>query len=246
MNLRKIIVVGATSAIAQQCLRRWLVQPAQVVLVGRHEERLAAVARDLAVRSPASRVETATLDFSDPRQIQEWVAAQPGPIDLALVAHGSLPAQQDCQQDLAVAAAALGLNGVSPALFAEALATAMQSGRRGTLVLLGSVAGDRGRKSNYTYGAAKGLLERYAEGLQHRLAGSGVQVCLVKPGPTRTPMTAHLLDSGLPLAEVSEVADVIVRGVDKGRSVIYAPGKWALIMLVIRHLPRLVFNRLDI
>ena len=85
-----------------------------------------------------------------------------------------------------------------------------------------------------------------AQGLQHRLAGSGVQVCLVKPGPTRTPMTAHLLDSGLPLAEVSDVAEVIVRGVEKGRAVIYAPGKWALIMLVIRHLPRLVFNRLDI
>ncbi len=246
MDLRKIIVIGATSAIAQQCLRRWLAEPAQVVLVGRSEERLEALAQDLAVRSPASRIETAILDFNDPQQIQDWVGAQSGPIDLALVAHGSLPAQQDCQRDLVLTADALALNGISPALFAEALAGAMQTSRGGSLVLVGSVAGDRGRKSNYTYGAAKGLLERYAQGLQHRLAGSGVKVCLVKPGPTRTPMTAHLLDSGLPLAEVSDVADAIVRGVEKGRAVIYAPGKWALIMLVIRHLPRLVFNRLDI
>jgi short-subunit dehydrogenase len=246
MELRKIIVIGATSAIAQQCLRRWLAQPAQVVLVGRSEDSLQTLAQDLAVRSPASRIETATLDFREPQQIQDWVAAQPGTVELALVAHGSLPEQEECQQDLTAAADALSLNGVSPALFAEALAGSMQANGRGTLVLLGSVAGDRGRKSNYIYGAAKGLLERYAQGLQHRLAGSGVQVCLVKPGPTRTPMTAHLLDSGLPLAEVSDVAEVIVRGVEKGRAVIYAPGKWALIMLVIRHLPRLVFNRLDI
>lgn len=246
--MQKIIVIGANSAIASQCLRRWLVQPAEVLLVGRNQESLQRLAQDLAVRSPDSRIQVATLDFQSPADIDELIAScvEEQPIDLALVAHGSLPAQEDCQQDLSCAQQALALNGVSPALFAESLSGAMERAGGGTLVLIGSVAGDRGRKSNYVYGAAKGMLERYAQGLQHRLAGGAVKVCLVKPGPTRTPMTAHLVDSGLPLADVAEVADTIVKGVEKGKPVIYAPGKWALIMLVIRHLPRMVFNSLDI
>lgn len=229
-------------------MRRWLAEPAELVLVGRNEARLQSLAQDLVVRSPASIVHTAVIDFTDPQRIQAFVAEQTAsaPIDLALIAHGSLPEQAQCQGNLGPINEALALNGVSPALFAESIATAMINAGSGTLVLIGSVAGDRGRKSNYIYGAAKGLLERYAEGLQHRLAGTGVTLCLVKPGPTRSPMTAHLIDSGMPLADTADAAELIVKGVGKGKAVIYAPGKWALIMWVIRHLPRSIFNRLDI
>ncbi len=248
MKLRKILVIGATSAIATECVRRWSDQAVELVLVGRSDNRLQRLEQDLAVRSPLSKIKTVVLDFMAPEDIQAFVAGQAkdGPIDLAMIAHGSLPEQEECQQDLRRVDQALTLNGVSPALFAEAISAAMVEHGQGTLVIVGSVAGDRGRKSNYIYGAAKGLLERYAEGLQHQSSHSGVTLCLVKPGPTHSPMTAHLVDSGLPLADLSDVADVIVKGVDKGRAVIYAPGKWALIMWVIRHLPRFVFNRLDI
>ena len=112
--------------------------------------------------------------------------------------------------------------------------------------MIGSVAGDRGRRSNYVYGAAKGLVERYLEGLRHRLAGTGVRVVLVKPGPTDTPMTAHLKSAGVRLAPVEQVAADIVRACDRGRAVVYTPAKWALIMAVIRNLPRAVFDRMDI
>jgi len=122
----------------------------------------------------------------------------------------------------------------------------MERSKGGRLVVIGSVAGDRGRKSNYVYGAAKGMLERYVQGLQHRLAGSGVRVSLVKPGPTATPMTSGLDGVGVTLAKVEDVAAAIVRGVKRGKPVIYAPGKWLVIMLVIRHLPRFIFNKLDI
>jgi decaprenylphospho-beta-D-erythro-pentofuranosid-2-ulose 2-reductase len=242
------LVIGATSAIATQCVRRWLADPAELVLVGRNEQRLQSLAQDLMVRSPESVVHTAVIDFTDPQGIQAFVAEQAtqAPIDLALIAHGSLPDQAECQGNPGLVDQALTLNGVSPALFAESIASAMINAGSGTLVIIGSVAGDRGRKSNYIYGAAKGLLERYAEGLQHRLAGTDVTLCLVKPGPTHSPMTAHLIDSGLPLAQASDVAELIVKGVGKGNAVIYAPGRWALIMWVIRHLPRFVFNRLDI
>lgn len=246
----KIVIIGATSAIAEHCARLWLArQPAELVLVGRDAEKTALVAADLGVRSPESEIGCRRLDFTDPAQIAALAAeiAAAGPIDTVLIAHGNLPDQAACRQDLAANAAALLINGVSPALFAEAFAGRLEAQGRGTLILLGSVAGDRGRKSNYVYGAAKGLVTRYAQGLQHRLAGSGVRVVLVKPGPTDTPMTSHLKQQGgMRLASVESVAAEIVAGAASGRQVIYAPAKWRLIMLVLRHLPFFVFRRLDI
>lgn len=168
-----------------------------------------------------------------------------GGADLVLIAHGVLPDQPACEQDLAACRAALEVNALSPVLFAEAFARCMAVRGRGTLAVIGSVAGDRGRKSNYVYGAAKGMVDRYLQGLRHRFAGSGVKVAIIKPGPTDMPMTAHLKGS-TSLAPVDEVARVIVDGLERGREVIYAPGKWRVIMLVIRHLPGFVFNKMNI
>ena len=136
--------------------------------------------------------------------------------------------------------------GYHPCSMPRLLPRRWQEANHGTIALIGSVAGDRGRKSNYVYGAAKGLVTRYAQGLQHRFAGSGVKVVLIKPGPTDTPMTAHLKGKGAKFAPVEGVAKQIVEGVEAGKQVIYAPGKWWLIMMVIRHLPNFVFNRLEI
>ena len=129
-------------------------------------------------------------------------------------------------------------------LFAEAFVQRMAHQAGGTVALIGSVAGDRGRKSNYVYGAAKGLVERYAQGLQHRFGAGPLTVVLVKPGPTATPMTAHL--PGAKLAPVEHVARDIVAGIARGQAVVYTPGKWRLVMLVIRHLPAFIFNKMDI
>ena len=246
---RRLVIVGASSSIAEHCLRLWLARgPADVVLVGRDEARLAMIADDLNVRSPASAVAVRTVPFDDPDAIRGLVdsLASDGPIDVALIAHGTLPDQRRAQADPRACADALQINGVSPVLFAEAFAAQMQRSGSGTIAVIGSVAGDRGRRSNYVYGAAKGLVDRYMQGLQHRFAGTRVRIVLVKPGPTDTPMTLHLKDSGTRLAPVEEVAAAIVRGIESGRPVVYAPRVWGAIMLVIRHLPRAVFNRLDI
>ena len=211
-----------------------------MVLVGRDQAKTERVAQDLRVRSPESIITVQTTDFLNPSRIREWadhVVAEGLP-DIVLIAHGSLPDQMACQHDLELCEEALAVNGVSPVLFAEAFAGHMQRANRGTLAIIGSVAGDRGRKSNYVYGAAKGLVTRYAQGLQHRLAGTNVKVVLIKPGPTDTPMTADLKGQGAKLASVGDVARMIVDGIAQGRPVVYAPGKWALIMMVIRHLPR--------
>ncbi len=246
MARQGIVIIGATSAIAEHCARLWVEQPVDLVLVGRDAARLQAVAEDLRVRSPQSAIDVRQVDFHEPSAIAALAAglAAQRQIDIVLVAHGNLPEQRACEQDPGAARDALQVNGVSPALFAEAFAGQLERQQHGTLAVIGSVAGDRGRKSNYVYGAAKGLVERYLQGLQHRFARSAVKVVLVKPGPTATPMTAHLPQRGL--APVDAVARRIVAGIAAGAPVVYAPSKWWLIMMVIRHLPRFVFNKLDI
>uniref|UniRef100_Q47FC6 Short-chain dehydrogenase/reductase SDR n=1 Tax=Dechloromonas aromatica (strain RCB) TaxID=159087 RepID=Q47FC6_DECAR len=246
---KRIVIIGATSAIAEQCARLWAKEnPSEMVLVGRNQEKIERVASDLKVRAPDTTITCIKADFLDPNQIQTLVEQiyKAGNVDIALIAHGSLPNQEACQCDLNLCREAMDVNGISPVLFAEAFATHMQKTNSGTLAVIGSVAGDRGRKSNYVYGAAKGLVTRYVQGLQHRLANTDTKVVLIKPGPTDTPMTAHLKQSGAKLAAVDRVASEIVRGIANGQMVVYVPKIWNVIMMVIRHLPHFVFRRMDI
>ena len=246
---RRIVIVGATSAIAEHCARIWAQsETIDLTLVGRDTTRTERVAADLRVRSPLSDIRVVQAGFLDPIAVQaatDAIFAQ-GVVDTVLIAHGSLPEQTTCQNNLAACWEALEINGVSPVLYAEAFAKRMAQENCGTLALMGSVAGDRGRKSNYVYGAAKGLVTRYAQGLQHRFAGSGVKIVLIKPGPTDTPMTAHLKAGGAKLASVEEVAQKIVDAIEQGKTVAYVPGKWKIIMWVIRHLPSVIFNKMNI
>jgi short-subunit dehydrogenase len=246
---KRIVIVGASSLIAEHCARLWAknIQP-DFVLLGRNKNKLESVSADLQVRSPKSNIETICLDFTQAQVIKNVADKifQTGPVDIALIAHGTLPDQQECQDNLALNQEALIVNGISPALFAEAFAGHMERANHGSLAIIGSVAGDRGRKSNYIYGSAKGLVTRYAQGLQHRLANTNVYIGLIKPGPTDTPMTSHLKSKGLKMSSVTEVAQCIVDGIAKRQRVIYAPKKWALIMMIIRHLPDFIFKRMDI
>jgi short-subunit dehydrogenase len=230
-------------------MRRWAAaEPTEFVLVGRSRERLDAVVDDLHARNPGTRAKAVEFDFSptgDIALLLEGVFAD-GEIDVALIAHGSLPSQASIQGDLAAVRAALEINAIGPALFVEALADRMLRVGRGRLAVISSVAGDRGRRSNYVYGAAKALLSAYTEGVWHRLAGSGVTVTLIKPGPTATPMTEQLRSAGARLASADAVAASIVAGVDRGAPIVYAPPIWRLIMTVVRSIPRAVFRRLPL
>jgi decaprenylphospho-beta-D-erythro-pentofuranosid-2-ulose 2-reductase len=244
----RIVVIGATSAIAEHCCRLWVEREAcDLVLVARDVAKAGRVAEDLRVRSPASTIAVVGADFLDTAAIGRLAAETAArPIDIVLIAHGMLPEQKQAEGDLVLCRDTLEVNAVSPALFAEAFAGQFAKAGRGTIALIGSVAGDRGRKANYTYGASKGLLARYAEGLEHRFAGTSVSVVLIKPGPTDTPMAASHRARGLRVASVEQVARAMVRGIDAKRPVVYAPARWALIMLVVRHLPRFIFNRLNL
>jgi short-subunit dehydrogenase len=189
-----------------------------------------------------------TADFVNPSVIQQTVSTivAQAPVDVVLIAHGMLSDQATCQEDVLTCDGALQVNGVSPVLFAEAFAKPMVAANHGTIAIIGSVAGDRGRKTNYVYGAAKGLVSRYAQGMQHRLAYTGVKVVLIKPGPTNTPMTIDMKAKGQKMASVEDVALDIVKGIAAGKPVVYTPGIWQVIMLLIMHLPRIVFNKMNV
>jgi short-subunit dehydrogenase len=247
--MRRIAVLGATSGIAQACLRAWVANEGEhglaLRLVARDPERLARVGDDLSARSSSVTVTTHVGDLVDADAVAHAVDAvfADGPVDVVLIAFGTMPPQSEADADVHVAADLLTVNGALALLAAHLVTLRLVEQGRGALAVLGSVAGDRGRQSNYLYGAAKAMVATGVAGLQHRVAGSDVSITLVKPGPTATPMTDHLRGGGLGLAKVETVAGDIVRAVDAGRPVVYTPRRWRLIMTVIRMVPRRVFER---
>lgn len=247
-TFERVIVFGATSAIAQAVARTLATRGAHLHLVGRDATKLEAVRSDLLARGAAAAT-VAVADLDDPAlhaSLVEGAWAALGEPDAALLAQGMLPDQAACEADPALAHAATVANFLAPASLLAELANRFQAQGHGTLVAIGSVAGDRGRKTNYVYGAAKGGLATFLQGLRGRLHAHGVQVLTVKPGFVDTPMTAHLPKGGPLWASAERVGDGIVRAMERGASEVYVPGFWRLILLVLRHLPEAIFIRLKI
>lgn len=242
--MKHIVVVGATSAIAEHCMRLWQAHtPIRFELVGRNKEALTHLAQDLSNLQPRTVCHIHTLDFLDPAAIAKLAdqITQNGVMDLVFIAQGWLGSQDTCQHDLSYCKNMLEINAISPLLFAEAFAAQMEKVNKGHLALVGSIAGERGRQSIYVYGAAKACMAHYVQGLQHRFANTAVSVSLIEPGPTKTPMTSHLTR---PLAPVTQVAKTIVKGLAAKQRVIYAPVKWRLIMWVARNLPTRLWEQI--
>lgn len=247
--MKRICIVGATSTIAEYCAREWVSrEPVELILVGRDEKKLKLVAKDLRVRNKEAKISVIELDFSKPKNIDQCVAEVTAKkhLDVALIAQGFMTEQSAAQANLTVVKQVVDTTATSVVLFAESFAKRLEIQGSGKLAVIGSVAGDRGRKSNYVYGSAKALVATYVNGLAHRFAGTNVGVTLIKPGPTRSSMTAHLAEQGARLAEPSKVAADIVKGIEAGKSVVYTPPIWRVIMLVIRHLPQGIFHRLNV
>jgi short-subunit dehydrogenase len=248
--MKNILVIGATSAIAEHCARRWATRGTKLFLVGRNAERLAMIADDLRVRAgSADCIATFVLDANALASHQPMLEAALGflgQLDGVLIAHGSLPDQQACEASVDMMLAEIANNGVSVIALAARLANVLEAQRSGCLAAIGSVAGDRGRQSNYTYGAAKALVDRFFEGLRNRLAPAGVSVLLIKPGFVDTPMTASFAKGGPLWATPERVAGEIVAAMDSGRQVLYTPWFWRWIMLIIRHIPERIFMRMKL
>lgn len=240
--MTRVLVLGATSAIAQQISRLYAARGAALFLVARDEERLRAVADDLRVRGAS--VETAVADLDDPARHEE-VLRRADPLEVILLAHGVLGDPREAERDAAVAEALLRTNLVGPISLLTRASRRLETQRGGCIVALSSVAGDRGRGSNALYGASKAGLTAFLSGLRNRLYRSGVRVITVKPGLVDTPMTARLPKNPL-YSSPERVARDVLRAIDRGRDVVYTPWWWRLVMLAVRLVPERLFKRLSL
>ena len=242
---RCVLVLGATSAIASAFCRRRAGTGARFVLVARQEERLAAIAADLTARGAAA-VETLVSDLADMNEAEARFGAmleKAGLPDEVLLAYGVLGEQVAAQDSADETRRMIDINFTSAALWLQLAARHLVGDRPRTLVVIGSVAGDRGRQSNYVYGAAKAGLDAFAEGLAHRLHGTNLKVVTVKPGFVDSPMTAHLDRSGPLWAKPEAIAAAIDRATETGQRIVYAPWFWRPIMAAVRFAPRSLFYK---
>jgi short-subunit dehydrogenase len=245
--MKNILIIGATSAIAEATARLWAERGHRLYLLGRHERRLQAIAADLRVRGAAG-ASYALLDVNDFELHESVLAAAAdvlGTIDIVLVAHGTLADQRSCERNVEAALRELSTNAISVISLLTILANWFAAQRHGTIVVISSVAGERGRSSNYVYGAAKAAVTTFTQGLRGRLHRSGVHVVTVKPGFVDSPMTAQFEKNWL-WSTPEAVARCIDRGIVQQSDVIYAPWFWSAIMAAIRVIPERVFKTLNI
>lgn len=249
MSGETVLILGATSAIAERFARLRAERGDRLLLVGRDAGRLAAIAADLTARG-AQAAETLALDLAAPADgfaaAFKGMVERLGHVDVMLLAYGVLGDQAAAAADPEETLRLLTVNMTSACAWAGLAAEHMEGRGRGTIAAIGSVAGDRGRRSNYVYGAAKGGLALFLEGLAHRFAGTEVRVVTVKPGFVDTPMTAAFDKKGPLWASPDKVAADIQAAVAKGRPVVYTPWFWWGIMRIIRALPRAIFNKMNI
>jgi short-subunit dehydrogenase len=241
----KLLVIGATSAIAQEVAKNFAADRADIVLVGRNAARLTAIRDDLLVRG-AGKVESITADLAQldghARLIEDAVQMLGG-LDAALIAHGTLGDQAESQASVDVMLREMNLNALSYLSLLTLLGNRFAAQRSGCIAVISSVAGDRGRGSNYVYGSAKAAVSAFTSGLRARLSKAGVSVVTVKPGFVDTPMTAGVKKGPL-FAKPDKVGRRIYEAMLRGDDVVYVPWFWAPIMQVVRAVPERVFKRL--
>lgn len=245
--MTQILIVGATSAMARGCAYAWAKQGQRLVLAGRDLTELERIASDIRLRF-ASNVQVAELDLDNAKHLStRWsdIEAAHGDIDGVLMAAGCMPEDNDAMRRDTPALQVIARNFTGPVALLNAAADAFETRKNGFIVGISSVAGDRGRQSNYLYGAAKGGFSIYLAGLRNRLFASGVPVLTVKPGFVDTRMTWGLPGLFL-VADPMQLGEQIVQAQAAGKSTVYLPSFWRLIMLIIQHVPEFVFKRLKL
>jgi len=245
--MRKILIIGAASAIAEATARIWAQSGDHLFLVARNQDKLESIAADLRVRG-CPKVETYTMDANDfnihTRMLDAAEQALDG-LDTVLIAHGSLSDQVSCQQSVEKTLLENNTNALSAIALLTHIANRFELRKDGVILVISSVAGDRGRQSNYIYGSSKAMLTTFCSGLRQRLYKSGVSVVTIKPGFVDTPMTTEFKKGAL-WATPKKIAKYIVDAANKQKNIVYAPFFWQFIMLIIQHIPEAIFKRLKL
>lgn len=240
---KNVVIFGATSAIAYSIAKIYARQGANLYLVARHSERLAMLAQDLVARYCAS-VTTIVQDLNNVYEHEALLKKIPD-MDIAIIAHGTLSNQFACQHDIDCLLTEYQTNCLSYLSLLTYLANYFEACQKGSLVAITSVAGDRGRQSNYVYGSAKAAVSTFLSGLRGRLSKNNVQVLTVKPGFVDTPMVAHIKKNRL-FAQPDQVAKDIVGAIECKKNVLYTPSFWRWIMLLIMLIPEGLFKKVRV
>lgn len=244
--MKKILIVGATSAIAEAAGRLWAQAGNHLFLVARNQEKLEAIAADLRVRG-CQKVETYAMDVNDFALHTAMLEAAEHSLDglnTVLIAHGTLANQAACQQSVELTMQEIRTNALSVIALLTHIANRFEARKKGTIAVISSVAGDRGRQSNYVYGSAKAMVTAFTSGLRQRLYKSGVSVVTIKPGFVDTPMTAEFKKGPL-WASSEKVARDIVRACNRKENVVYTPWIWLEILMIIKLIPEKIFVKLN-
>lgn len=244
---RAVLIIGAASAIAEATAREFARRGDRLFLVGRRADALEAIAADLRLRG-APQVEIRAQDANDlssQEALIDAAEAAVGELDAVLIAYGTLSDQAACERSVGLMLQEMNTNALSQMAWCTHLANRFEARRRGTIAVISSVAGDRGRQSNYVYGSAKAAVSAFTSGLRQRLYKSGVAVVTIKPGFVDTPMTAAFKKGPL-WASSSAVGGAIARAMISGRPVAYTPWFWWGIMQIIRNIPERIFRRLSL
>lgn len=245
---KRILVLGATSGIAEATCRLWAERGDHLFLVARSADKLAAVAADLRTRG-AGYVDTAVADLDDTGKHPELLATAINSLaglDIAFLALGVLGNQAECERNFPAAHHVLHTNFVAPVSLLTWLANYCAQRRSGTLAVLSSVAGERGRKSNYVYGSSKAGLTAFTDGLRNRVDREGVRVMTIKPGPVRTVMTEGMQSPPPGIANVEDVAADLIHSIDSGHDVVYVPSSWRWKMAAVRAIPEGRFKKMNL
>lgn len=245
--MKKILILGATSAIAEHCARIWAEKGESLYLVGRNNNRLTTIASDLRVRG-ASKVDSLTLDLNEFDKHEEMLvkaSRSMNGIDIALIAHGTLSNQGECEKSVELTMREMNTNALSTISLLTLVANEFERNKSGTIAVISSVAGDRGRASNYVYGSAKAMVTAFTSGLRQRLHKSNVSVVTIKPGFVDTPMTASF-KRGMLWTQPRAVAEVIVKSINKNKNEKTTPSYWKYVLAVIKIIPNEIFKRIDL
>ena len=242
--MKRILIIGATSSIAEHCARIWAARGDALHLVARNEQHVQVIASDLKVRG-ASEVTTYCTDLNDMDKHEEMLNIADdllGSVDIVLIAHGTLSNQKSCELSVRETLAEIQTNALSTISLLTLIANRFEAKKSGAICVISSVAGDRGRASNYVYGSAKAMVTAFTSGLRQRLYKSNVSVVTIKPGFVDTPMTSDFKKGPL-WAKPNVVARLTVKAIDKKKEEVYVPAFWSLIIIIIKSIPSTFFKR---
>jgi decaprenylphospho-beta-D-erythro-pentofuranosid-2-ulose 2-reductase len=244
--VKKILIIGATSSIAEFTARLWAKRGYELFLIARNKARLDLIASDLKIRG-ASKVFIFVMDvnnFVKHEVMFKEVKEKLGWIDILFVAHGSLPDQVKCEKSVEMTIHEINNNALSVIALLTIAANIFEQQKKGTIAVISSVAGDRGRKSNYIYGSTKAMVTAFMSGLRQRLYKCDVSVLTIKPGLVDTPMTKSFEKNFL-WTKPENVAKKIFNSIEKRKNILYVPIFWFFIMFIIKSIPEAIFKKIQ-